>query len=787
MKPTARIDDYLLGAAAALLVARPLYPSESAADGDGLTWVMLWLVVGVAWALSRLRKPSADGSSPKGGDKPDAAADKVPIRFGWIDAALLLLIVWIAATALAAATSVGGSPRPALNMLWQWVGMGAAFLLLRQLLRNAAQARAMLVVMAGLAVALSGYGLYQWGLEMPATRAAYRADPEASLRAAGVTTDPESPARKQFEDRLGSPEPIGSFALANSLAGYLAPWLIVLLGVLLFGGGRRYPLIFVALPAALVIACLWLTHSRSAVLATLLGAVLLVMTCLVRRWPGKWRCWRVLAWLVIPLVIVAALLSASAAGGRLAEAAKSLGYRLQYWRSTAEMIADHPWLGVGPGNFQFAYTRYKLPTASEEVADPHNFLLEVWATAGTPAAALLVIVLILLAMKAAAAVRSDRREHTERQGDGDLTEKGPRTRLPRQANRGGKRDRRASARASSERAPPSRLCPGPQCWILIGGGLGFPLSIPLGLLSVAPPGLMAVVIGLPLWAATVAALWPWVREGCLPRWLPAVAIAVLLVHLLAAGGIAFPGVAMTFWLLAAVTVQPEAQDSVTPGRKPLRWFNWVIVTLVTLLAIACYWSAAGPVVRARGAARSAQAAMAGGDLPAARDDWRRAAEADPLWARPHRQLASLAFQRWWRDGDPDAFRRFEREDTITLQLRPESAAQWQLSGRFYLRAWERTGRTSDAKKAVAALTKASWLYPNSPTVHGQLAVAHAAAGQMKQAAEHAGRALELDRITPHADKKLPPELKTRVEHVVHDAARRPPSEVDPVPDRRDTE
>ena len=70
---------------------------------------------------------------------------------------------------------------------------------------------------------------------------------------------------------------------------------------------------------------------------------------------------------------------------RLAKAVKSFGFRVQYWQATAGLIADHPLLGCGPGNFQDAYTAYKLPEASEEVADPHNFLLEVWATAGTPA------------------------------------------------------------------------------------------------------------------------------------------------------------------------------------------------------------------------------------------------------------------------------------------------------------------------------------------------------------------------------------------------------------------
>ena len=53
-------------------------------------------------------------------------------------------------------------------------------------------------------------------------------------------------------------------------------------------------------------------------------------------------------------------------------------------RATAAMIADHTLLGCGPGNFQEHYARYKLPQASETVGDPHNFLLEIWATAGTP-------------------------------------------------------------------------------------------------------------------------------------------------------------------------------------------------------------------------------------------------------------------------------------------------------------------------------------------------------------------------------------------------------------------
>src|SRR4029079_17190304 len=47
-------------------------------------------------------------------------------------------------------------------------------------------------------------------------------------------------------------------------------------------------------------------------------------------------------------------------------------------------------------NFQDYYTRFKLPQASEEVRDPHNFVLEVWATAGTVAALALIGAIVML-------------------------------------------------------------------------------------------------------------------------------------------------------------------------------------------------------------------------------------------------------------------------------------------------------------------------------------------------------------------------------------------------------
>ena len=69
-------------------------------------------------------------------------------------------------------------------------------------------------------------------------------------------------------------------------------------------------------------------------------------------------------------------------------------YRWQYWQGAWGVITGGAtgvwqavsspffWWGVGPGNFGGPYLKYKLPQASEEILDPHNLFLDVWAMAG---------------------------------------------------------------------------------------------------------------------------------------------------------------------------------------------------------------------------------------------------------------------------------------------------------------------------------------------------------------------------------------------------------------------
>ena len=62
-------------------------------------------------------------------------------------------------------------------------------------------------------------------------------------------------------------------------------------------------------------------------------------------------------------------------------------YRLKLWQGAWRMALDHPWLGVGPDNFLYAYrTRYVLPSAWQELnlSHPHNIVLDLWTRLGIP-------------------------------------------------------------------------------------------------------------------------------------------------------------------------------------------------------------------------------------------------------------------------------------------------------------------------------------------------------------------------------------------------------------------
>ena len=700
----------LLSALVAIYVARPLLVSESAAivAGDGLPFVMLtWLLAIVWWATA-------------------AARPRFAARFGWAEGAWLALLGWQALGTLIVVRT--GAARAALNVCWEWAGLGLGFVLLRQFIASDRELRALVVVMIALAVVLSAYGLFQFYVSLPAVTEQYDLDPDAALRAAGVVAPPGSAARLLFQERLKSTEPMATFALANSLAGFLAPWLIVLIGVACLAPpaqgtsaaavGRRWTI--AALAALSIAVCLVFTKSRSAYLASLLGIVAIAVA---RRIAGKpsARGRRMLVFIAAAVIVAG---SAIAVAGKtldreiLTEATKSLSYRGHYWLAALKIVRDHPWFGCGLGNFQDLYTQYKLPEASEVVADPHNLLLEVWSASGTPA------LLAFLAVFAGAAIELRRAGRT------------PSATVPTGA---------------AGRTAVDSLGNAGSYAVMVGAAGGFALAFLIGLFSTVALPLEIMLLGPIVIAVSAFAARRWIEGGVLPRALPLIALGVLLVNLLAAGGIGFAGVAGSLWLLLAVALcLGRAGQEALELPRPIAA---VLLAAAIGLAAACHFSAYSPVLRCRMLLAQAQA-----DPARAEQALQAAAQADPLADEPWKSLAALAMNRWQHGGDPRWLDLWKDAQDEVLRRRPESSAAWHHAGDGFFTIYRQTRQRRDLTRAIEHYQRAVELYPNQALSHADLALALSAAGRREEARPEAAEALRLHRLTPHLDQKLPDEL-----------------------------
>lgn len=702
--PANRLRPLLLGALVAIFVARPLLVSESAATvaGDGLPFVMLTLVLAIVWWGAATARP------------------RFPARLGRVDLGWLALIVWQAAGTLVAVRT--GGARAAINVCWEWAGLGLAFVLLRQLIADDRELRALVVVMIALAVVLSAYGLFQFYVSLPAVREQYDRDPEAVLRAAGVVAPPGSPARLLFRERLKSTEPMATFALANSLAGFLATWLIVLIGVACLARPdsqdpaaivRRWAIAAVAaLPIAL---CLILTKSRSAYGAGLLGmAGIAAMRRMLARSAERPR--------IVPYVAAAVVvLIAIGVGGQaldreiLTEATKSLSYRWHYWHAAWEIVRGHPWFGCGLGNFQDVYTQYKLPESSEVVADPHNFLLEIWSTSGTPA------VLALLAIFIAAAVELQRVDHSEATA--------------------------VKGKASSPFGANTPTSVGVYA-VVVGAMGGFALAFLVGLFSMVTLPLELMMFGLTTIVVAAIAARRWIERGTLPRAVPLVALAALLVNLLAAGGIGFAGVAGSLWLLLGIALC--LRRSGQPVSERSRPMAAVLLAAAIAVAALCHFCAYLPVLRCRMLLAQAEA-----DPAQAEQALRAAATADPLADEPWKNLAALAMNRWTHEGDLRWLRLWKDAQAEILRRRPQSSAAWHQAADGFFEIYRQSHRAGELTRAIDHYRRAVELYPNQALGRAHLAQALSAAGRSDEARREAADALRLHRLTPHADQKLP--------------------------------
>ncbi|HVX15460.1 MAG TPA: O-antigen ligase family protein [Pirellulales bacterium] len=712
---------FLTCAVMAVYVARPLLPCETPTivAGDGLSFVLLTFLLAAGWlALEVFEKRGA-------------------IRFGLVEGAWVVLVAWQAVSVFSAVHN--GFARAAINAGWEWAGLGVGYLLLRQLLNGDREKRAALITFVSVAVVLSLYGAYQHVVEMPVMREQWEKNADAVLEIAQIKAPPGSPLRTIFESRLYSTEPTATFALANSLAGFLLSWLLVAVGIGWLGTTepmlpeeirRRH--VATAVFSLIIAMCLMLAKSRASYIAVAAGFVVLPLMSL-----SSWR--RTFQFTAAGAVVAVILVAGGIWVGALdhlvlTEATKSLAFRWHYWQGALRIIWDHPWIGCGLGNFQDEYTRFKLPQASEVISDPHNFVCEVWATSGTPGLLALFAMLIGIGRQAWRAAQKDL--------PGDST-----------ANDLDDMPRLAVGESPDEISP--------LAITLVGGIGGFVLAYVVGpITSVGLPwGVLA--IGCVLLAVGSACFGTWIRVGLLPKYVPFVAILALLINLLVAGGISFAGVAGTLWLLVAVGFDDR-------GSQPLAVPRPVMLVLCGIMAVlfgACYLTAYRPALECR-----RQFGLAEQSAATAREHLLAAAAADPYADEPWRQLTGGDFALWQEKMTPERSRVWEEDQAALLRRRPHSAVVWLDAAERYLSAFRHANdadRGRYLRAAIEHFRKAIEFYPNYALTHAELALALNRAGQAEAAKDEASRGLQLHKQTPHADQKLSADLVEAMNRLIN--------------------
>ncbi len=134
----------------------------------------------------------------------------------------------------------------------------------------------------------------------------------------------------------------------------------------------------------MALACV-LTFSKGALLLGLPVGVATVLVGGAWRSRQRWPLWT-LAGLAVVGGLGLLLLMRTPRFADLTNLDAGTGFfRLRLWQSAWNMLADHPWLGVGPDNFLYAYrTRYVLPDAWQELnlSHPHNIVLDLGTRLG---------------------------------------------------------------------------------------------------------------------------------------------------------------------------------------------------------------------------------------------------------------------------------------------------------------------------------------------------------------------------------------------------------------------
>ncbi len=613
---------------------------------------------------------------------------RLSYRITGIEIGLALFLV-----ACVVSTTVASDKRLAITQVMILIGPILAAVLLVQILDSAFKVRLLCIVIAALGV-VSAYRcaeqsrtVNEWTIEE------YEKDPEAFLKTNNIAFELGSLQHFLWEHRLYSRGIPGFFTTSNSAASFGLMASLVAIALLLEQirtdrrekSGPRDSLCR-ALATALVIAGLLLTRSKGGILGFLVAVVLLALLLYAGKWLAAHRKSALAFLLPLCLVLVVAAGYITVSYGLKHDrlpGGNSMLVRWQYWVASAQMCADHPITGVGPGNFASHYPHYKPAAAIESVADPHNFPLSLLTQYGPLGlAGFLAMVLVPIWRSIASRVP-------------DVPPEKPRTPSLRRPTLG-----MLGIVCTSLLLLRPILIPMPA-----GGGEPVVVVYEIVVLYVAP--VAAFLIGFLLLAAPLIGASPKQVGMNHTAVTAALGCAVLgvLVHNLIDFAIFEPGVWTAFWFLIAclVAIRPQKQASASAARDTSRTSKLAAV-VVALAVLGAYWRYVwNPPCTAENRIQRAQQAASAGRLDRAHRLLDAAFEADPL-----------------------------------------NSAPLSLNGRLYLRQYEKSFPKQPAllDKAAQYFGRAVGISPASYKDYEKSGMAYSQLGQYQQAYEGYTKAIE---------------------------------------------
>lgn len=475
---------------------------------------------------------------------------------------------------------VHGDRRSALNLAIEWFAIGAVWWIVRRVMRNVKARQWIVTLLIAIGVGTACIGIAQhhvshgrqakWYQQLRSRIDGGGVDAVVAtqeLKEADVPLNGTS--RELFERRLlASSEPIGPFALANTLGGLLAVALVLIVGGLVQVLRDQTQKVSLWSWSVLVIMtfllgyCLLLTKSRTAWVGLCCGAGMLFLQGRALLSSGRMK--RVLLVTLSVLTLGAAIGIGSGAIDKevVLESPRSLQFRLFYWIGAAGVIADEPIFGAGPGNFRSMYLAHKVVESSEEILDPHNILLDAWCSAGVIGVAALCLMLVTIVSRSLAVDQSDQLQPVHAAAD---------------------RSVRPALRLGIVGGLLLHLG-----WRWLNGGEFIDMSRDL-----FDSANLVIVIPLAGLLSVEALFGRILISGSVIR----AAFVCLFVHLLGAGGLQISGLGLLLILLHALSADGDSEAASTDTASRFFW-GWLPVSAFTVMATLAVWQGFLPVVAA---------------------------------------------------------------------------------------------------------------------------------------------------------------------------------------------